>query len=304
MRQGIRQFNSLRLVMLLGCNVQQVAAQAAPTVTASSAPAAAADGGVGRAKQLGARAGVVSPRLADCREHCTKQLDELTPTLSELERTDFTQSCRTACEQQIASTAPPAQEAARAAAAQGRSLYLMASLFEQALYCVHEIGDKSVEAQVMVAAVDASKRTPEALAADQAESVAIKLAKQMAQTKEGRRMAASQQEIVRIVDSDGPQSAALVKARNAYTAAEADALATPLGRRCENANAAAQAARAKANQTPQMVAAQQAYGKHVEAQQKRMVAALPEQRSQLQDAAMRCIRDWSKRREQRLLELK
>jgi septal ring factor EnvC (AmiA/AmiB activator) len=140
-----------------------------------------------QAKQLGAIAGVISPRLADCSAHFADQLNRQISALSVPEREAFTQTCREACEKQKAGKTSPEMKVAHEEAEQWRSLHLMGALINQTLFCIHEVGDKSAEAQALVAAAHAARHTPDALAADEADRA--------------RREAASPQERSRLEDA-------------------------------------------------------------------------------------------------------
>jgi hypothetical protein len=80
-----------------------------------------------------------------------------------------------------------APQRARNEAAKGRSLYLMMALMEQSAFCVGKLGDQSAEGRALVNALDAAKKTPEALAADDLERKTGELGN-MTQTPRTRRL--------------------------------------------------------------------------------------------------------------------
>jgi hypothetical protein len=244
------------------------------------------------AKRLGGKAGIVSPRLADCGAHCTKMLGDETRAMSEQRRAEFTQSCREACEKQMAGKGP-ARQRAHNAAADWRSLYLMGMLMGQSVYCIGKFGDRSAEASALVKALDAAKKTPDALAADDRERRAGELAAELARTEEGRRERQARDELARANETQGPQSAAANAAREAVSRAHDAAQATPLGKRVAEAVAQAQAARAKANQHPAVAEASRAWEAHNEAWRTRVGAMPPAEQARLQQAMSDCFKAYA-----------
>jgi hypothetical protein len=244
------------------------------------------------ATRLGAARGVISPRLADCAAHCAKQLGDVTGTMSDDARNAFTQSCREACENQMAGSKRPegpAQQRSRKAAADFRSLYMMAMLMEQSVFCIRKLGDKSAEARALVNAVNAAKKTPEALAADDLERQAGELRQELGRSEEGLRVKAAHEELARVNESKGPRSAAADAAREAVSRARAAAEATPLGKRAVEAVLRAQYAREKANQTAAATEATRAWEAHTAAFRARAEAAPKAEQERMQRAMRECI---------------
>ncbi|MGH8629992.1 MAG: hypothetical protein ACREU7_04395 [Burkholderiales bacterium] len=246
------------------------------------------------AKRLGAAAGVVSPRLADCSAHCAKELGDVTGAISEQSRVVFTQSCRDACQKQMAESTGPARQRAHNAAADWRSLYLTTALLEQRVWCIRQLSDESAEAVALVNALAAAKKSTDSLAADELERRAADVAAQLARTEEGRRVTAAREHLARVNNSDGPRSAAAAAAREAVSDARAAAKATPLGKRLEDAVTESQAARAKANQSAAMTEALRTFEEHTKAWHAKVVAASPAEQSRLHTAMSGCIDSWGK----------
>jgi hypothetical protein len=241
------------------------------------------------AKRLGAKAGVVSPRLADCGAHCAKMLGDVTRAMSEPRRTDFTQSCREACEKEMAAVRGPDRQRAHKAAGDGRSLYMMAMLMEQSVFCIGKLADRSAEAAALVKALQAAKKTPDAIAADDLERRAGERAAELARTDEGQREKTARDALARANETEGPQSAAANAAREAVSRARDAAEATALGKRKAEAVAHAQAARAKANQNPAVTEAVRAWEAHNEAWRTRVGSMPSAEQSRMQLAMSECF---------------
>lgn len=269
-------------------------AQAQPVARESMSPDEAA--------RLGAAAGVISPRLADCQAHCAKQLGDEKRAMSEQRRTVFTQNCRRACEKQMGRSEVPTQRRARhKGAADWQSLYLMMSLMEQSVFCIGKLGDQSAEARALVNALDAAKKTPEALAADDLERQAGELGRELGRTEEGLRVKAAHEELARVNESKGPGSTAANAAREATSSARAAAEATPLGKRVAEASARVQYAREKANQSAAMAEATRAWQAYNEAWRARVRAAPQAEQERLQLAMVECLRSYAEEQKRRIL---
>jgi hypothetical protein len=255
--------------------------------SAQAQPVAKESMAADEAARLGAARGVISPRLADCEAHCAKQLGDVKRAMSEQLRTVFTQSCRKACEKQMAGSPGPAPQRAHEEAANWQSLYMMTMLLEQSVFCIGKLGDQSAEARALVNALDVAKKTREAIAADDLERQAGELAGELRRTDVGRRVEAAYKELARVNQSNGPRSAEADAAREATTRARAVAAETALGKRVAEFATRAQSAREKANQTAAAAAASRAWEAHnaafraragaaSKAEQERMLLALTE----------------------------
>jgi hypothetical protein len=252
------------------------------------APAVAQSIARDEAKRLGAVAGVVSPRLADCDAHCTKMLGDAKQVSGEAPGEDFTQSCRAACQAELAQRRP-ARSATQQAAAQWRSTYLMTGVLELSARCVERLRDQSPEAVAFVAALAATKKSAESRAAERLEKRASELGAQLAATEEGRREARAREALARANAKD-VHSADADAAREVVAAANAAAMATSLGQRAQTAGNEAMAARQKANGNDSMRAAGAAFEAHVKARQARIAAAAPAEQARMNLAMSECLK--------------
>jgi len=252
-------------------------------------PAAAPVMPEGEATRLGAAAGVVNPRLADCGAHCEQELRLLARETHTQPGAAFTRSCVDACAGQTVPIKAPDRVRAHDEAARGRSLYLVQALIEQSVWCIKRLADQSAEAMSLVSARDAAERDPDAVRAAAAEQVVAGLVVEREGTAEARRIVAAREELERVIASGGGSSAVGDQARKRLANADEVANATPLGRRLQDAIAAAQVAREKANQSPAARESQRCYQEYTTALQARLAAASPTDRSRMSGDMATCL---------------
>jgi hypothetical protein len=169
---------------------------------------------------------------------------------------------------------------------------MMAMLMEQSVFCIGKLADKSAEARALVNALGATKKTPEALAADDLERQAGELRRELGRSEEGLRVKAAHEKLARANESKGPRSADANAAREAVSRARAAAEATPLGKRAVEAVARAQYAREKANQTAAMTEATRAWEAYNAAWRARAEAAPKAEQERMQGAIGKCIKEF------------
>jgi hypothetical protein len=239
------------------------------------------------ARRLGAAAGVISPRLADCGEHCTKMLGDVTEPMTEALQSSFTQGCRTACEEQMAEAREPAWP--KTTGCSELMSRMPTFLLEQRTWCNRELHDDSAEALALEAAFEAVKKSPEWVATQDLGRRARALAVELAGTEEGMREAAARDELARVHAAEGLESTAAEAARAVVGAANDAATATALGQRTEAARNEALAARCTANERAAMKDALEAFELHNQALRARFDAASPADQARMRTAMDSCI---------------
>lgn len=242
---------------------------------------------VDQAQRLGAAAGVVSPRLADCDEHCAKMLGDVTEPMTEALESSFTQSCRAACKKQMAEAGEPAKPK-RAGGSELMSR-MPTFLLEGRIWCNQELLDDSPEAIALEAAFEAVKASPEWIETQELSRRTRALFAELAGTEEGRRETAARDELERVHAAEGLESTAAEAARVVVGAASDAAHATPLGQSARAALDEARAARFRVNESAPMRKALEAFELHNQALKARFAAASPADQARMRAAMDSCI---------------